>query len=111
LFRENGTPDAHRILDLLKFTKQELSVATSIPIYSIFYDDKMSPELKNCLSEWAVALNLIAIFFNNDIHKTTLWFSTPNLLLGDISPREMIIVGRFKKLRIFIQTTLNENQI
>ena len=110
LFMENGTPDAHRISDLLKFTKQELSVATSIPIYSIFYDDKMSPELKNCLSEWAVALNLVTIFFNNEIYKTTLWFSTPNPLLGDIAPREMIIVGRFKKLRVFIQTTLSENQ-
>ncbi len=111
LFMESGAPDAQKVLGLLKFTKQELAVATNTPISSIHYDDKMSQELKDCLLEWAVALNLVAIFFNNDIHKTTLWFSTPNPLLGDISPREMIIVGRFKKLYAFIQTTLNENQV
>jgi hypothetical protein len=31
-----------------------------------------------------------------------LWFKTRNPLLGDISPRDMIRLGRFERLRKFI---------
>jgi hypothetical protein len=39
-----------------------------------------------------------------------LWFKTPNPLLGDIAPRDMIRIGRFKKLRQFILQALSENE-
>ena len=69
----------------------------------------MPTELRERLTEWAIALNLVEGFFQ-DQKKTILWFSIPNPLLGDMSPRDMIRVGRFKKLLNFVQTALNENQ-
>ena len=52
--------------------------------------------------------DLVGTYFN-DHDKTMLWFQVPNPLLGDMSPRDAIRVGRFKKLLKFIQTTLDEN--
>lgn len=96
------------VAKFLNYKKEDISVATKVPVSSIRYDFKMPNELKERLMEWAVAINLVAEFFN-DREKTILWFSTPNPLLGDISPRNMIKIGRFHKLLKFIQTALNEN--
>ena len=107
---EKGTLDAEKVVKLLKLKKEDLSVAANIPISSIRYEPKKIPvELKERLTEWAIALNLVANFFK-DQEKTILWFGIPNPLLGGISPKDMIRVGRFKKLLNFIQTALDENQ-
>lgn len=85
-------------------------MAANVPVYSVRYEpQKMPIELKERLTEWAVALNLVAGFFK-DQEKTILWFNIPNPLLGGMSPKDMIRVGRFKKLLNFIQTALDENQ-
>ena len=69
----------------------------------------MPLELKEHLTVWATTLNLVDGFFK-DKDKTILWFSIPNPLLGDMTPRDLIRVGRFKKLLNFIQTAIEENQ-
>jgi uncharacterized protein (DUF2384 family) len=76
---------------------------------SVRYDKKGSKDLKQRLAEWATALNLVANFFKDE-QKTILWFNTPNPLLGNMTPRDMIRIGRFKKLLNFIQTALDENK-
>jgi hypothetical protein len=110
LFNEDGAPDSQKVINFLKYKKEDISVAANIPIKSVRYDEKMPAQLQERLTEWAVALNLVAGFFNKDEKKTILWFSTPNPLLGDMSPRDIIRIGRFKKLLKFIQTALNENK-
>jgi hypothetical protein len=45
---------------------------------------------------------LVAEYFKGDLEKTALWFKIDNPMLGDVSPREMIRAGRFKKLIKFI---------
>ncbi len=107
-FFEKGEPDGKKIVDFLKYKKEDVSVATDVPVKSIRYDEKMPADLKERIVEWATAINLVGSFFN-DHHKTMLWFQVPNPLLGDLSPRDMIRVGRFKKLLNFIQTALDEN--
>lgn len=76
---------------------------------SVCYDDKIPQELQEHMREWAIALNLVGNFFK-DKEKTTLWFHIPNPLLGNVSPRDMIRLGRSKKLLKFIQTTLEESE-
>lgn len=104
-----GILDGERVVKFLKYKKEDVSVAANIPISSVRYDKKMPIELKERLVEWAIVLNLVAGFFN-DPDKTVLWFCMPNPLLGGMAPRDMIRVGRFKKLLNFIQTALDENQ-
>jgi len=108
LFKK-GVPDGNKVIDFLKYKKADVSAATNIPVSSIRYDPKIPAELEERLKEWAIAINLVAGFFK-DKEKTLLWFSIPNHLLGGISPRDLIRIGRFKKLLNFIQTALDENQ-
>ena len=69
----------------------------------------MPIELKERLIEWATAINLVASFFKNN-EKTILWFNTPNPLLGEVTPRNMIRIGRSQKLIIFIRKAVLENK-
>lgn len=69
----------------------------------------MPDDLEVRLIEWATALNQVAKYFNDE-NKTVLWFKTPNPMLGGITPRDMIRVGRFKKLFKIIHQALDENQ-
>ena len=109
LFPASGT-DYHKVIRLLDFKKHDVARASNIAIQSVRYDPPRMPrQLVERLNEWAVALNLVAQFFRDE-QKTVLWFKTPNPLLGDITPRDMIRVGRFRKLHRFIQNALSENE-
>ena len=108
LFFNGEEPDAKKIVNFLDYKKHDIAAATNIPIKFIRYDSKMPAELKQCLREWALVLNLVNQFFD-DVEKTILWFNMPNTLLGSMSPKDMIRVGRFKKLLKFIQSSLDEN--
>ena len=98
-----------KIVRLLKYKKREVSQASGISLNSIRYDQKMPQELAERLIEWATAINLVAGFFKNQ-DKTILWFDTPNPLLGEQTPRDMIRIGRSKKLIKFIRNALSENK-
>ena len=104
-----GEPEGKKIAEFLKYKKKDVSAATGIPLASIRYDIKMPAELRERFVEWGMALNLVADYFK-DSEKTVLWFQAPNSLLGNMTPRDMIRLGRFKKLFKFIQTALDENR-
>ena len=97
------------VVRLLKYKKREVSQASGVGLNSIRYDAKMPQELEDRLIEWATTINLVAEFFK-DGNKTMLWFRTPNPLLGEQTPRDMIRIGRSKKLIKFIRNALSENK-
>jgi len=108
-FNQSGVPDARRIAETLNYRRREVSVATDIPYNKVRLEpDRIPKELVERVTEWATAINLVAEHFQ-DTKKAILWFHTPNPMLGSISPREMIITGRFKKLLKFIQIALSGN--
>ena len=104
-----GITDYQRVVNLLDFRKKDVARASQISIQSVRYDHKMPKELEERLREWATALSLVAQYFRDE-HKTVLWFKTANPLLGNITPRDMIRIGRFKKLYRFILNALLENE-
>lgn len=104
-----GSTDYQRVVSLLDFKKKDVARASQISIQSVRYDHKMPKELEERVREWAVALSLVAQYFQEE-HKTVLWFKTTNPLLGNISPRDMIRIGRFKKLYRYILNALGENE-
>lgn len=108
-FLAGGEVNGEKVVKFLKYKKEDVSVASGVPMTSVRYDAKMPSELKERMVEWATAINLVANHFG-DLDKTMLWFQVSNPLLGGLSPRDMIRVGRFKKLMKFIQTALDENQ-
>jgi uncharacterized protein (DUF2384 family) len=104
-----GHTDYQKVVRLLDFNKKDVAKASNISRMSVRYDRKMPKELEERLGEWALALALVAQYFKEE-QKTILWFKTPNPLLGNISPRDMIRIGRFKKLYRFILNALGENE-
>lgn len=106
---DKGRANPERVKEILDYTKEDISVAAGIPLNSVRYDAKMPSELKDRLLEWATAINLVHSYFKSE-GKTMLWFKVPNPSLGDISPRDMIRLGRFNKLLRFIQVSIDENQ-
>ncbi len=109
-FFKGDKPVYNRIVNFLDFKKEDISKATEVPLSSVRYDEKIPKELHDRIREWAILLNLVAEHFKGDATKTALWFSTSNPLLGNISPRDMIRFGRYKKLFKFIFNALAENK-
>lgn len=54
---------------------------------------------------------LVEEFFEGNHAKTTLWFSSPNPLLGGMTPYQMVQLGRGAKLLKFVKQQLAENAV
>jgi hypothetical protein len=51
VFKKNGEVDGERIVKLLKYKKEDVSVATGTPVASVRYDEKMPVELRERMVE------------------------------------------------------------
>ncbi len=98
------------VVGLLEFQKNDVSKAAEVPLASVRYDDRIPSELAERIREWAVLLNLVAEYFEGDRKKTVLWFSVRNPMLGNVAPRDMVRLGRYKRLMQFIVSALAENR-
>lgn len=58
-------------------------------------------------AEFKEAFRLVAQFFDGDVKKTSLWFSSKNLGLGGESPLRMLKAGRGPKLLLWINAQLS----
>lgn len=101
-FFENEETNYKEVSEFLEFDKNALSKLSGISKQSVRFDDKMPHILKERLNEIANVCSLVAEFFDGDRRKTALWFKTPNPMLGNTTPRDMIRLGRYKKLYNFI---------
>src|SRR5688572_15344534 len=100
LFEPAGTVDVQRTKDFLDFTKEDIASATNVPGSSVRFDHRMPAEVRDRMIEIAIVCELVAEHFGN-AEKAALWFKVKNPLLGNFSPRDMLRMGRFKKLHRF----------
>ncbi len=98
------------VQDFLGFKTKDVAEAAGVPVSSVRFDEKVPAELTERAREWVVLINLVAGFFEGNRDKTYLWFTVPNPLLGGITPRQMIRLGRFRKLFRFVTQALAENR-
>ena len=75
---------------------------------SVRYDAHIPEQVRLRLEEIASTINLVAKQFNGDQEKTATWFKARNPLLGDVSPRDMIRLGRYDRLRAFIIQAMSD---
>ena len=94
--------DYGSVSKFLEFSKKELSKLSGVAVKSVRLDGRIPNDLKEHLEQIANICNLVADFFDGDAQKTALWFRTPNPMLGDMSPRDMIRYGRHKRLQKFV---------
>jgi uncharacterized protein (DUF2384 family) len=102
-----GLKNPQNVVQFLSLQKSDVSKATGQPKNSIRYDSRIPHELKKRIQEIGSIINLVAEHFEGDLEKTLLWFETDNPLLGDISPRDMIRLGRYQKLRKFVLNSIS----
>jgi len=107
---ESQKPRYQKVADLLKFGTPEIAQATGVPKSKVLLTARIPPEIADRFVEWAIALNLVAQYFQGDPTKTSYWFTMRNPLLGGLAPRDMIRVGRFWRLYQFIVEALAENE-
>lgn len=101
LFPDDST-DYKRIAEITHLTKADLGKLGKVAKASVRFDAKIPPEVADRLKELANIANLVAEYFNGDGRKVELWFTLSNPLLGNISPRDMIRLGRYERLLNFV---------
>lgn len=110
-FGEGGSFQPKVVPDVLGLKREDVSRLASVSLKSVRYDDAIPEQVRERLEEIAITINMVAKFFDGDTDKTVTWFKARNPLLGDISPRDMIRLGRFERLRKFIiNAVLKQNR-
>jgi hypothetical protein len=99
----DGVADPRKTAAFLRFSTNDVATATGVPRKTVRLDAQITEEVRTRLSEIATICALVAEHFHGDLDKTHLWFTTRNPLLGDISPREMIRYGLYRKVLRFVQ--------
>lgn len=97
------------VQSFLGLKKEDVSRLAAVSPKSVRFDDAMPEPVRERLQEIAITINLVAKVFEGDTDKTVAWFQTRNPLLGDISPKDMIRLGRFERLRKFIIQAMTED--
>ena len=108
-FGSGESLDGRKVVDFLGFRKPEIAKVAGVAPASVRFDEQMPPEVSERIAEVANVIELVAQFFDSDAAKTALWFKTPNPMLGNISPRDMIRYGRYERLHRFVVDALAEN--
>ena len=108
-FGQGAGFNAKEVQNFLGLKKDDVSRLASVSPKSVRFDDAMPEPVRVRLEEIAITINMVAKVFGGDVDKTVAWFRARNPLLGDISPRDMIRLGRFERLRKYIINAMRED--
>lgn len=97
-----------RVPTLLGLNREDVSRLASVSVKSVRYDDAIPEQVRERLEEIANTINMVANAFEGDAEKTVSWFRARNPMLGDVSPKDMIRLGRYERLRKFIINAMTE---
>lgn len=90
----------------LKLDRKDVAKISEVAVSSVRFDSSMSKSISDRFKQIAVICELVAEVFNGNAEKTYLWFTLPNPLLGNVSPRDMIRAGQYSRLMQFVQERL-----
>lgn len=94
--------DPKLVQTLLGLKKEDVSRIASVSVKSVRYDEAIPQQVRERMEEIANTINMVAQAFGGNAEKTAAWFRAKNPMLGDVSPRDMIRLGRYDRLRKFI---------
>ena len=107
-FGHGSSFDAKRVSVFLGLKKDDVSRLAVVSVKSVRYDEAIPEQVRERLEEIASIINMVAQALKGDTDKTNAWFRARNPMLGDVSPRDMIRLGRYERLRLFIINALLE---
>ena len=100
-FKSEGKTNYEKVAQFLSLNKGDVSKISDVKVSSVRFDERIPEPVRERLDQIHNICQLVAEHFG-DPEKTALWFKIPNPLLGNISPRDMIRFGRYKRLMQFI---------
>ena len=106
-FWRGNALDYQKVRDFIGLDTTDVSRLAGVAKASVRYDEKAPKEVREHLENLANICNLVFDFFGDPV-KTKLWLQTPNPMLGDASPRDMIRFGRYNKLLRFVTQAMEE---
>jgi uncharacterized protein (DUF2384 family) len=106
-FRQGDALNYQKVRDFTGFDVRDIARMTGTSKNSVRFDAKAPKEVREHLENIANICNLVFQFFHDDV-KTKLWLQTPNPMLGNVSPRDMLRIGRYAKLLRFINQAMEE---
>jgi len=106
-FWQGNTLNYQKVRDFTGFGVRDIARMTGAAQSSVRFDSKAPKEVREHLENIANICNLVFQFFQDDV-KTKLWLQTPNPMLGNVSPRDMLRFGRYSKLLRFINQAMEE---
>lgn len=95
-----------KVADWLDFSRDDVSRIASVSKSSVRWDEAIPKQVQDRLEEIGNIANMVAGIFDGDVGKAALWFKTKNPLLGDVSPRDMVRLGRYERLRKFVVSAI-----
>ena len=108
-FWEGNALNYQKVRDFTGFGVRDIARMTGAAQSSVRFDSKAPKEVREHLENIANICNLVFQFFQDDV-KTKLWLQTPNPMLGNVSPRDMLRFGRYAKLLRFINQAMEEGR-
>ncbi len=100
---KTGQTDPKKVADFLNYNNEDVAKIGDVSTKSVRYEPTRIPaSVTERFQEIANICELVAEQFNGNIEKTVLWFKLKNPMLGNVSPRDLIRIGRYKKLLQFI---------
>lgn len=109
-FGRGSTFQPKRVPMFLRLNKEDVSRLALVSVKSVRYDGAIPEKVRERLEEIADTINMVAGVFRGDRDKTAAWFMARNPMLGDVSPRDMIRLGRYERLRKFIINAMAERR-
>ena len=106
-FWRGDTLSYQKVRDFVGLDTVDVSRMAGVAKSSVRYDEKAPREVREQLANIANICNLVFQFFQDDV-RTRLWLQTPNPMLGNASPRDMIRFGRHEKLLRFVTQAMEE---
>lgn len=105
LFSSDGEPDINKTAKLLDLSRTQLAECFGLSRDQI-RSNRLSELAKNRVGELAGTLEAVAEIFSGNIEKTLFWIRTPNPHFGGLSPRNLIVRGRYNKVQQFVQAAV-----
>lgn len=108
-FGQGGHFQPEKVRDFLQLKKGDVAKLANVSVKSVRYDANIPGPVRERFVEIATTCNMVAEVFGGDADKTATWFRTKNPMLGDISPRDMIRLRRYDRLRRFVVGAIADN--
>jgi hypothetical protein len=105
LLTEEGKASPTETAEFLEISLNKLAKALGV---DTLRQDRLGPMAEKKLQDLAVSLEVIAQSFGGNKTKARYWINTPNLHLGGAIPRDLILIGKYRKVVEFVEAVRDE---